>query len=306
MRTEALPRGTGEPSPPFAEVAVIGLGLMGGSLARALRALAAPPAVVGFSPSDRAAGALDRAAGSASDAAGAADLVVYATPLGALLELLDEHKDVWRPGAVITDLAGLKAPVAARARELGLERRYVGAHPMAGGEGSGFEASHADLFRGAPVWLAGDGVVEPAIRGRVERFWTSLGAITAWTDPVGHDLRMIRASHLPQLVSNALARVLEEGGLTPADLGPGGRDMTRLARSSPSMWRDLLEPSAPFIAEALREMATVLAALASRLEAEDVEGVASVMERTRRWAGGPARAEEPADGGSAPAAVEGT
>jgi prephenate dehydrogenase len=103
-------------------------------------------------------------------------------------------------------------------------------------------------------------------------------------EPEAHDLRMVRASHLPQLLANVLASHLESGGLARDELGSGGRDMTRLAGSSPRMWKDLLEHSAPLLAPALREIGADLDALATLLEAHDVEGVARVMERTRAWA----------------------
>lgn len=274
---------------PFDRVSVVGLGLMGGSLARALRALPDGPEVVGWSPDDaegRAAleaGAVHRLAPSAEAAAGEESLVVYATPLAAVLELLERHAPAWRAEAAISDVASLKAPVVARVRELGVESSYVGAHPMVGGEASGFAASRADLYRNAPVWLAtGTGTGE--LRERVEAAWTCLSARPAWTDAGDHDRRMVRASHLPQLVSNALGERLRREGLDPWDLGPGGRDMTRLAASSPALWRDLLTHSAPRLAPLLRELAVTLEELATLLERGDVEAVSRRMEDTRRWA----------------------
>jgi prephenate dehydrogenase len=272
----------------FESVAVIGVGLMGGSLARALRALPEPPEVVGFSP-DReerraalSAGALDRAVERAEDAAGAAELIVYAAPLSAILELRARHLRLWRPDAVISDLSSLQAPLAAQAVALGFASRCLSAHPLVGREGSGFARSHAELFRGATVCLSGG--APGAVRDRFEALWTALGARTRWMEPEAHDLRMVRASHLPQLLANVLASHLESGGLARDELGSGGRDMTRLAGSSPRMWKDLLEHSAPLLAPALREIGADLDALATLLEAHDVEGVARVMERTRAWA----------------------
>ena len=308
---------TEDPSPvPFARVAIIGLGVMGGSLARALRALPRAPRVIGFSPrvSEReaslASGAVDEAAADADQAAGSADLVVYATPLRAMLELQARHAGVWQPDAVISDLSSLKLPLSSQARALGAHSRYVGAHPMVGSEASGFGASQAELFRDAVVWLsASDVPVEVA--SRVERLWTALRARPAWVDASAHDARMARASHLPQLLANVLARYLEEHGLARADLGSGGRDMTRLAGSSPTIWADLLEQSAGEVAPALRELGADLDALATLLESRDLDGVVRLMDRTRAWARAEASeeagvGERPGGPTLAPAAREGS
>jgi len=273
---------------PFGTVAVIGLGLMGGSLARALRTLTPAPQVIGFSSSERdlddamEAGVLDRPARNAEDAAASADLVVYATPLGATLELLSRHTAVWRTGAVVSDLASLKAPVLEQVRAVGAEARWVGAHPMTGGEGSGYGASSDTLYRGAPVWLCGRDA-SPDARSRVASLWSLLGASPAWTTEREHDARMVGASHLPQILANALAGWMARAGLTPTDLGPGGRDMTRLAASSPDMWDDLFTHSAPALSPALRDLARALAVLADHLDSTDVAAISRLMEETRQW-----------------------
>jgi prephenate dehydrogenase len=285
---------------PFGRVAIIGLGVMGGSLARALGPLPRPPHVIGFTPDPGdldaalAGGAIDEAAANAAAAAGSADLVVYATPLKTMLELQARHAGVWRPDAVVSDLSSLKLPLASQARALGVHTRYVSAHPLVGREGSGFGASSAALFQGARVWLSATDVPDDVAR-RVEHFWNALGARPAWTDAAVHDARMAHASHLPQLLANVLASHLDAQGLGRGDLGSGGRDMTRLAASSPAIWSDLLEQSAPLLAPALREVGADLQALAALLDARDLEGIASLMRRTRAWS-------ERTDGSSGPSA----
>jgi len=274
---------------PFATVSILGLGLMGGSLARALRRLPAPPRVVGWSPDvgesleALGAAALDEVADTAEEAAGAADLVVYATPLGAVLELLERHRARWRADAVVTDVASLKAPVVERVGALGVASGYVGSHPMVGGEGSGFAASREGLFRDATVWLASGTGTDDA-RRRLEAFWRALGARPRWSDPREHDRLMVRASHVPQVLSSALALALERAGVPRAELGPGGRDMTRLAASSPGMWRDLLGRSADRLAPALREVCAALEEIAVLLESGAVDDVAGLMEEGKTWA----------------------
>ncbi|MSR36924.1 MAG: prephenate dehydrogenase [Gemmatimonadetes bacterium] len=284
-----------------ATVAVVGLGVVGGSLVRALAAMSGGPRVLGASPN-----AADRAgaerAGAARTAVEPADLiaeahvVVYAAPLSAILEMLPRHAALLRGDALVTDVGGLKAPVLAAAAAAGLRDRFVGSHPMAGGEGSGFEGGRADLFRGAPVHLCADPAVDAARRARAEALWRAVQARPAWVDPAAHDRLMVRVSHLPQLVANALALALEDQNVSPADLGPGGRDMTRLARSSPHMWTDLLAHTAGEAGALLRAVAERLEDLADRLERGDGVGVAELMTRTRAWHGTPvdqAKDEEP-------------
>lgn len=277
---------------PFQSVAIIGLGVMGGSLARALKGAPTPPRIIGYSTNERdreealARGAVDETPSDSESAAASAELVVYAVPLSAILDLQTRHQSVWKPDAVVSDLSSLKVPVTTQARALGVESRWVSAHPMAGAERSGFSASRDGLFRDAVVWLSAPDA--PAdVCARVERFWRALGARPAWTDPATHDERMVRASHLPQLLANALARDLEQHGIARAELGSGGHDMTRLAASSPSMWRDLLEHSARDVAPALREVAAELERLADLLEARDLDAVSALMTRTRAWTSQP-------------------
>ena len=292
----AHPPGRHDPraaDPPFRTVAIVGLGLMGGSLARALRRLRRPPRVVGSSNSATDLELAERTgviAGGATDAAAVlagADLVVYATPLDATLRLLAEHRDRWPEGAVVTDVAGLKAPVEEAMDALGESDRYTGSHPMAGREGSGFGHSSAELFDGATVWLTSGGVGG----GAVERVWRAAGAHPRWTAAADHDRLMSWCSHLPQLTSNALARVLERSGHTPADLGTGGADMVRLAGSSPEMWLPLLARGEA--GGALRELARAARELADALDRGDLETIEQCMTSTRAWRAGGAAPSPP-------------
>ena len=233
---------------PLARVGIVGLGLMGGSVARALAKLEPRPRVTAYAenPEDcrraRDAGVVDAVAATSDEAVADQDVVLYATPLGATGDMMTAHADLWG-GASVTDLVSLKQPLLCRARERGYAACYVGAHPMAGGTGSGFSASLEDAFVGRSVWIVG-GDAHPRHVGRIRDFWTSMGARLR---PVGareHDRIMVWASHLPQLLATALARTLAARGVETADLGPGGLAMTRLAMSSPAMWRDLLGESA--------------------------------------------------------------
>jgi prephenate dehydrogenase len=277
---------------PFRTVVVVGLGLMGGSLARALKAVPDPPGVLGVDPDPLQgslaleAGAVDRFDPEGIGFLGEADLVVYAAPLGETLRMLREHRGLWRDDALITDVVSLKAPLLGLAAREGFGERIVGSHPLCGGEGSGFGASREDLFRGAVVFLCRDEGTSEASASRAERLWQALGARAEWIDAEEHDRRMAWVSHLPQLVANALAGALDAAGWSPDDLGPGGRDMTRLAGSSPAVWKDLLTTSAPITGAGLTSVSRALNVLADLLARRDMARIAEFMERTREWRSG--------------------
>jgi prephenate dehydrogenase len=273
---------------PFERIAVLGLGVMGGSLARALAALDRPPRVTGWSPSatERGAaletGVLAEAPEEWSAALGEAELVVIATPLRAACDLLPSVAAAAPRDATLSDVASLKAPLARAAAEVGVADRFVGAHPMAGSAESGFAASRADLYRGAQVWT----VAAPAAAARVagvHALWRSLGAVPVAIGAEEHDRLVAVASHLPQLAANALASVLATAGVEPGQLGPGGRDMTRLAGSSPEIWRDLLEHASPELVRELRSLSSATARVADLLDARDLDALAELMRSTRAW-----------------------
>jgi prephenate dehydrogenase len=273
---------------PFASVAILGLGVMGGSLARALAELPERPRVTGWSPKGvereaaRRAGVVHEAPESWKDAIAGAELLVLATPLRASCDLLQEIVGVAHPAATLSDVASLKAPVMRAAAAAGAERRWVGSHPMAGSEASGFGASTPSLYRGARVWT----VASPAAKERVQRvhsFWRALGARPAEIDAEDHDRLMSLASHLPQLASNALATVMMEAGISPDQLGPGGLDTTRLAASSADLWKDLLDHASPDLIRGLRELSAASGRIADQLDRGDVAGVADMMRSTRAW-----------------------
>ena len=262
---------------------------MGGSFARALIDTSGTPEVRGWCPdADERQAALDAGAvTSAPDDLRAAlqnaDLVVLATPLRAVCSLIsDIAADALAGDSTIMDLAGLKTPVARAATTAGLDSRFVGAHPMAGSESSGFSAARPDLFNGALVWI----VAEPEANtrtSRIEALWRSLGANPVRTSATEHDRLMSLVSHLPQLTANSLAAALVGAGINRDELGPGGQDMTRLAASSPEIWAPLFESAHPALVDALRTMAESLHRMAEELESGDVDAIVSLMEQTRTW-----------------------
>ncbi len=267
-------------------MAVVGLGVMGGSLARALARAGRPP--VGWSPNAEErrqaveAGAVHRAPDTLDAAVDGADLVILAAPLEAVCVLTRELSDACGTETVVSDVASLKAPVQAAARASGLTSRWVGCHPMAGTEASGFQASREDLYHDARIWLVADAEADPAAE-RIAELWRGLGARPARLAADEHDRLMALVSHLPQLAANALARVLSDAGVTPEKLGPGGREATRLAASNPSIWRDILGYASPELARSLRALAAEAETLARLVDVADVDTIAERMRQTRSW-----------------------
>ena len=276
----------------FASVAILGLGAMGGSLARGLSALESPPRVTGWSPrrEEREAalssGAVSAAPETWQQAVVDAELVVLAAPLNACCALVGDVLAATPEDATLTAVASLKAPVARAVADAGGEARWVGSHPMTGSEASGFAASRSELYQGARVWTVAH--AEAATRASaVSSMWASLGARPEAIDAEEHDRLMALASQLPQLVSNALAKVLAEGRVTRDRLGPGGREMTRLAGSGPAMWRDILAHASPELVRALRSVAEASGALADLIERGDLDDVEELMNATRTWSANP-------------------
>jgi prephenate dehydrogenase len=243
------------------DVAIVGLGLIGGSLARALSARGLR--VLGVDRPEvvrraRAVRAIARAGATVAEAAGA-PMVVLAAPPRANLALLRTIARHLAPGTVVTDLGSVKAPICRVARAHGLGT-FVGGHPMAGTERSGFEASDARLFRGHPWILTPDGA-SPAAVAAVRRLVRTAGARPHVMKADEHDRTVAFLSHAPQLLAWALdaaARGDAVSGRHLALAGPGFRDMTRLAKSPRPLWREILAENRAEVARALAAVSRAL------------------------------------------------
>lgn len=243
-------------------VAVAGLGLIGGSIARGLTRGGWP--VLGV---DRAAvveaalaaKAIGQGFVSLAVAARQAQVVFLAAPPSANLRLLRELAAMDPRPAVITDVGSVKAPIAAEARRLRLEG-FVGGHPLAGNEGRGFDASSADLFRGRAWVLVHEPPAERPARV-VATLARALGARVTRMSAAEHDRAVAFLSHLPQIVSWALFGAARGDAVASRRLdvaGPAFADMTRLAASPRALWRDILGQNAAEVRRALRAFAARL------------------------------------------------
>lgn len=282
-------------------IAIVGFGLIGGSIARALRrpeaARIVPEGIELAAWSRRAAGpGLALAAGIVDEApldlvttASGADLVVIAAPPIASIELLRELAGPLRTrlaaAAVVTDVASTKRAIVAEADRL--EVRFVGGHPMAGRESSGFEASVADLFLDRP-WVVCPGMAaEPADVALVEHLARWCGARPVRLDPGIHDAATAAISHVPLIVASALVEALADGPAWPVAstlAASGWRDMTRLARGDPAMAGGIAVTNAAEIAAGLRRVRTVLDAWIATLDAPnpELEAIVDRLAEARR------------------------
>ena len=282
-------------------IGLLGLGLIGGSLARALRDPARPdgPAgwtVAAWTPSGHGPaaaledGVIDRAAASPEEAIEGADLVVLAGPAPDCLEQLDELAGPWRglpaADAVITDVASTKEAIVLRATALGL--RFVGGHPMAGRETSGYGASSADLFVERP-WVVVPTSDVAAVE-RVERLARACGAHPVRLGAAAHDRAVAGISHLPLVVAAALVEAVAGNGQAgpPPDwpiaaglAATGWRDTTRLARGDVAMGAGIIATNAPAIAGRIRELVTALDGWLAELERPGGPDAGEIAERLR-------------------------
>lgn len=262
------------------QLTIIGVGLIGGSLARALRAAGYVQEVVGVGRSLTnlqqavALGVVDRIETSLSRAASDADMLVLASPVGAMPEVFAAIAPYLSAKTVITDVGSVKSSITEAARaHLGAHfRQFVPGHPLAGRESSGVSASLPDLFQGQRVILTPTAETDVAAVKAVEGMWRAAGAHVTCMPVVEHDAILATTSHLPHLLAYALVDQLAQA---PASrrvfdyIGNGLRDMTRIAASDPVMWRDICLANRTAVLQAISGYRGQLDRLAQAIENAD-------------------------------------
>ncbi len=226
-------------------------------------------------------GAISEGADSPQGAARGVAFVVLATPPSATLELIARASSWLAPGAILSDVASIKAPVIEQARAAGLAARFAGAHPLAGTHETGFAAARADLFRNAVVYVCPTGTLEgDGVARAVASFWKLVGESQVVTiDAAAHDIQLAWTSHLPQAVSSALAVALGARALGGVSFGSGGRDTTRLAASDPELWAEIFLANSGPVAEALAQAGAALEQLRALVASRDAAGVKDFLAR---------------------------
>ena len=283
-------------------VALVGVGLIGGSFAAALRRAGGVTTVVGVDRDAHALeralalGVIDTAAESVSEATKGADLVVVAVPVRAIGPVLHDVALALEPGAVVTDVGSTKSDVARVAREelRGHFVRFVPGHPIAGRESSGVDAATADLFKGARVVLTPEADTATDAVDLVRACWEAAGGRVALLSAADHDRIFAAVSHLPHLLSFALVSELNARANSAELFGfaaGGFRDFTRIAASSPEMWRDIALQNRGALLEELDRYSARLAVFRELVDRGDGPGLQRLMAEARasRQAMGPGR-----------------
>jgi prephenate dehydrogenase len=259
-------------------IAVVGVGLIGGSIGLAARERLAAE-VRGFDPGPLdealARGALDVACESVAEAVEGASAAFVATPVGAVPGAVSEALAAAGDDCVVTDVGSTKRAVVAAVRD----PRFVGGHPLAGAEASGVRHARADLFDGATWYLTPAAATRGTLYERLHRLLIDLGAQPAALDAETHDRMMATVSHLPHVLANVLvaqaARALSEEAEQLPPVGPSFRDLTRVAGANTAMWRDVYLANADALGEAIDDAMERLTAVRALLAARDGDEVAA-------------------------------
>lgn len=263
-------------------VVIVGLGLMGGSLAKALRERSAAEAICAVdyeATLSAASGYVDESAAPGSSEAngllGSADLVVLAAPGRIVLDSIAPALDALRPQAALTDTASFKLAVVERAETHPRRARFVPGHPMAGREVGGFEASRADLFANANWFLVESGADADALE-RIRHLVLAVGARPRIIDADEHDRAMAIVSHLPHLVASALVELAADADVLDF-AGPGFKDTTRIAGGPDAIWADIFANNRDAILTALDAFTQRLDEMKSAFASGEQEGVREAL-----------------------------
>jgi prephenate dehydrogenase len=270
-------------------VAIIGFGLMGGSLGLALKHVDACT-VTGYARRDETRQlamqmrACDRITDDLCDAVKDATIVVLCTPILDMPSLVESIKPALRNDVIITDVGSTKEMLSKGIEKVlsGSDASFIGSHPMAGSEQTGLEAARADLYKDAVV------VMTPPIDSddaaeRIRGLWTSVGARVFSMEAAVHDAIVACTSHVPHLVAAMLVRAVIQASPAPGGLwGPGFRDTTRIASGSESVWHDIVKSNASAIADGLRVFRKDVDLVLELIENQDFDSVKEYLGKARK------------------------
>ena len=272
-------------------LAVVGLGLLGGSVAKAARARGLARSIVAVGrqlatiEAARRDGTVDEVTTDLAAGLAGADFCLVATPVTTLERMLPSIWAAAADGALLTDVGSTKASIVGAAERLAAQRplRFVGSHPMAGSEKSGYAVARADLFHGATVVLTPTERTDSGAVDRVAALWETFGARVLRLDPAAHDRAVAAVSHLPHFVADALvdAVVRMDAGFFEV-AGRGFRDTTRIAAGSPQMWREIFHDNRVAIGEALAVFRKSLDHLEAMVAAGDGDALERELDRLKQ------------------------
>ena len=278
--------------PHFRRMVIIGVGLIGGSLALVCRANGIVSEVIGVGRSEKnlkdavALKAIDSYSFKAEDAVKGADLVILATPVRSLIQLAREIAPHLTPGAIVTDVGSVKGPLTEIEDILSVGTYFVAGHPIAGKEKSGVSAAFPQLFQDAKCILTPTTKTNPDALSAVQKMWEAAGARVLRMTPEAHDYVFAAVSHLPHVIAYALVNTLlelenESEGTISYSAG-GFRDFTRIAASHPEMWRDICLMNKKNILEMMDRYESRIAKIKSLIQSDDAEGLYKEFEMARQ------------------------
>jgi prephenate dehydrogenase len=280
-------------------VAIVGVGLIGGSIGLALKQRRIATEVIGVGRRAaslelaQAKGAVDWTTTNLVLGVAEADAVVVATPVASIVDTVRAVVAA-APRAIVTDAGSTKAQICRELREPApsadaaadrpasppLAARFVGSHPIAGGHRTGPEYARANLFEGRTVVVTPEDHTPPGLVERVREFWESLGAEVVLLSPEEHDRALAATSHLPHLIAAVLAAATPEEWLRLA--GSGWADTTRIAAGDPQLWEQIFQQNRSAVIDALRRFEHRLAAFDGALVAGDSAGLLAELNEAKR------------------------
>jgi len=267
-------------------VAIVGVGLIGGSIGLALRQRNLAQKIIGVGRRQasldiaRKVGAIDHGVTSLANGVAQAQLIIIATPVDTIAERVVQVAAICPPTSLITDVGSTKEAIVA-AVDAGLASRrsgprFVGSHPLAGDHRTGPEHARADLFDGRTVVVTPTELTRTAAMTEVSGFWQAMGAIVQSMPPARHDAALAITSHLPHLAAVALTAT------TPNEFlhltASGWRDTTRIAGGDPKLWQAILTTNRQHVLDALDVMGQTLGNIRESLEQGDYESLLSILE----------------------------
>lgn len=273
------------------QLSIVGLGLLGGSVAKAVREASLAREIVAVGRRREALepalheGVVDRITTDLAGGISGSDFCLLAAPVSTLEALLPAVWTAAPGGAVITDVGSTKGRIVRTADRLAASRplRFIGGHPMAGSEQSGYGIARADLFRGAVVILTPTEKSDADALARVRTFWEALGAHVTTLDPTTHDRAVAAVSHLPHLVADALVDAVLRMDPTFLDVAARGfKDTTRIAASSPGVWREIFQDNRPALVEAVAAFRKSLDHLEGLISSGDASAIEQELDRIRQ------------------------
>jgi len=276
----------------FQQVSVMGLGLMGGSLALALRRAGAADRIVGYARREETrqqaleGGYCDTVSDDPLAAVRGSEMVIYCTPVNVVPKLAAAGIGGFSSGAVVTDVCSTKEWLVRELAALFNESDavYLGSHPVTGSEMHGLEAARDDLYAGAVSVLTPLEDTPQIAKDSVHSLWRAIGMRTVEMSPGEHDRLLARSSHLPHMAAAALAAAVgrDDQSRVAEVIGSGFVDTTRIADGLPAMWREIVETNAENILRELKVFEAELRELSAAIERKDFSGVETFLETARR------------------------